>query len=157
ALPISVDGGDDRHRQPLDPPEIAFRAFDIVEEILGRVGGIEDGVEIGAGKKRILRRGENNALEARLRFKTLKRLAHIAVIGIAHRVGGLARHVHRDRDNAVCIFFINKSGHFASPYTRSMMEAMPMPPPTHMQMSARFSLRRPSSSSIVETRPPRSA
>src|SRR5258708_6420994 len=109
--PSAVDGGDDRHLQFFQLAVGSLVALDHREGRLVCPLDLEQIIQVAAGEEGLLCRGEDHALEVPLGVQLLDHTAHGRQIGGAHRVGALALHVHRDRDDAVRVLLVLEIAH----------------------------------------------
>ncbi|MCY1278311.1 hypothetical protein D9M70_270340 [compost metagenome] len=132
----------------------------LVEGIGVGLGDLDQLIEVAAGEEGLLGRGDDHAGDAvLLGFEAFDGLAHGLAVHRVHGVGALAGHVHGQDNDIVLAFFVTDGVcHFLCPMRRrrsgllrehpqrgafreqssllqtdqirSMMVAMPMPPPT---------------------------
>jgi len=150
----AVDGRNHWHRQLFQLAQWGFHLFHVGKDVFRVHAAVEHLFQITAREEGLLGRGDDNTGEAVFSGELGHQLFHALKPGAGHGVCGLALRVKRDRNNAAGVFFVDIFRHGLPRYTRSMMDAMPMPPPTHMVISARFWLRRSSSSIMVDTSMP---
>ena len=130
----AVDRRGDGLAHGLEAAEGRLDARDLLLEAL-RVGGgrLDDHVEIGTGEEGLLRARHDDASDVvLLRLEAIKRGLERGDEGVVEGVGTAARVVHGQGDDVVGVLL--PAEHVVahdSPQTRSMMVAMPMPPPMH--------------------------
>ena len=115
--------------------------------------------QVTARKKGFLGRGNDHPGNlVFLFFQTLDHRRHGLAVQLVHGIGRLVGIIQGQNDDIVRVFFPTNSSlftHIFTPksfdaaYRRSMMVAIPMPPPTHKVHNANFLSRRSSSSSAV--------
>ena len=130
----AVDRCGDRLAHGLEATEGRLDARDLLLEAL-RVGGgrLDDHVEVGAGEEGLLRARHDDASDVvLLGLEAIKRGLEGGDEGVVEGVGTATWVVHRQGDDVVGVLL--PAEHVVahdSPQTRSMMVAMPMPPPMH--------------------------
>ena len=133
----AVDSRGHRLAEGLEAVEGCLDAGDLLLEAL-RIGGcrLDDHVEVGSGEEGLLRAGEHDARDVvLLLLEAVQGLLEVVDEGVVEGVGAAARVIHGEGDDVVAVLL--PAEHVVahdSPQTRSMMVAMPMPPPMHSVM-----------------------
>jgi hypothetical protein len=141
----AVDGGHHGHAQRLERAQLSGDLAHVREHVGGVLGlRLAQHLQVAAGEEGLLGGGQDHALHgARLHLALEPRhgALHGLLVELVHGVRGLVGVVHRQRDDAVlaqvpadcgllshvlCTFRVS-----VGTQMRSMMVAMPMPPPTH--------------------------
>ena len=133
----AVDRCRDRLAEGLEAIERRLDAGDLLLEALGiGRGRLDDHVEVGSSEEGLLRAGEHDSRDVvLLLLETVQGLLEVVDEGVVEGVGAAARVIHREGDDVVAVLL--PAEHVVahdSPQTRSMMVAMPMPPPMHSVM-----------------------
>ncbi len=139
----AVERRNDRLAQGFDDTQLALDLCHPGQKALGVfLFGFQQVTQVAAGKEGFLRGGDDDTGDVVLfLFQTLDHGRHGTAIQLVHGVGGLVRIIQRQRHDVVRVFFPTDGclfTHAFSPdsfnaafYKRSMMVAIPMPPPTH--------------------------
>ena len=110
----AVDGGDHRYRQLLETAQLRLDLGGTGHEAPDRVRGhAHEVIEVAAGEKHLLGRGEHEAGDALVGFQPVQRGAEVAAELVVHRVHRTA-HVHGDGDDAVVVLVV-MHGHDSCP------------------------------------------
>ena len=114
----AVDRRDHRHGQLFQAAQLALDRADAGHKVLNAIGGDRDEImQIAAGKKHVLGRGDQHPRQARLRFQLIDNDAEVAAKLLVHRVDRAA-HIHRYSHDGVGVFVVVHA-HVRSPVRES--------------------------------------